>query len=404
LFLNLETIDHSNALAEQIFESNETYGKIYSGFSPWTSTGCPLILNCRDFDLANLWSCWVGDTSLSVCNPSAWKHWGINITLNNESDLEGGYVMRYGGVYNVDAAIKVNCVPDFQINSMRTLNNIVHYSKGINNYEFDYSVDTDLGCPARFRSSVFPSAMPTNTPNPSYKCDNHMFQYEVKNEYRIEFDVYNIQPINREIFMGINKVFHRNVIVFDPVNQVGCPVNYKCPGITTPANAWKCLSNIGNMTCYPIGNALYNFTVGFIDNSFNHGIEVIYGGGYANTLFQIRVFCKPNLDFYIEETGTEFNNGTHQIYIHTKDICPITIEVQGNSHSLSFGGIFLMIIFIPLICYFVVGEFLIILETGHPQVPNQTFWTEIMDCIATGAIFVATCGKRRYKGMDYLQI
>jgi hypothetical protein len=195
---------------------------------------------------------------------------------------------------------------------------------------------------------------------------------------------------------------------YSPIELIGCPKGKNC-GVygNDKANVWECVDQ-GAGNCFPVGDMRYNLTMNWINDSHpSWGMRVRYSGGAANHSMEFHYHCDPNTkpgEFDLYDLGDEtfYLNGQRRlitIHAHSIEIC-----LEADWGQVNGGSIFLFIVVGFLLFYFGVGTLVLYFLNGSVSIPNESFWLEIYDSIATALVTIFTLGKGVPSGPQYDRI
>lgn len=398
VYANLAELDHGLTVQDGLLVSQAVpYAIVISFFSPWTAIDCPETDSCYGLDTANLYTCWNSPDG-RVCHATGYKNWGVRMFPIISDNLDAGFMLDYGGAYDVDADIRVVCVYGENLHSISDFNEVVTYHIDVSQRDFEYTVESDVACPRPFHYPHFPPD-PGPTPKPDAPTFNHQFRSYNEEGFQI---IYNIDEINFSenpiaVFLDSEDRFSKDWIFFDPKRPIGCPSNYSCNGISWTANAWRCFEgNSSQRLCYPIGDEKYGLNISLFNQfEIEDGILVHYSGGYADHSFSFRLQCDylGTKGFTLwRETGFILRHGSHSRILISGESLDVCLSPYINDVFVS--SIILLILFFSFGLYFLVGSFYTYIRSGAVSIPNQEFWAGFFENVSVGFIFLITCGKK----------
>ncbi|KAH0794263.1 hypothetical protein GPJ56_001866 [Histomonas meleagridis] len=393
--------------------SGTLQGTVYVEYHPWDLIPCPIGYVCGNgATSSNLWICWEEDNNTNYCHNAGDKRIFNHMQPFDNPDL--GVYLHYGGVYDLSSEIRVDCDPNEETDKI-TFDHAtgLRYSHSLAGPEFYVYTDSGAICPRKFILPEVPQAptTPTPTPDPSYV---QIFSYvEESNNKYVYLDLNNFSDYQEEIALGYGSNYQKNTIIFNPVTPKSPPTGYiSLDGDSATANVWRCFQASDlKKYCHSIGNARYGIYHELAEESnFDSGIAVNYEGGYGgyetHFIFQCNLSI-PSDQVNFDQAARLTPQKVVVIFAHTSMVCPKEGQWVGpdqKSARVSGGAVFLIIIFIGVVLYFSVFVILGVVRENKVEFPHYTFWKEVGCCIATGAIFLATCGKRRSINVDYSQI
>ncbi|KAK7116229.1 uncharacterized protein [Littorina saxatilis] len=194
-----------------------------------------------------------------------------------------------------------------------------------------------------------------------------------------------------------------------------------CQPVNIPLNC----ANAAVCESYSSSNDTFNLAT-YVNNPFNttalpmgEGFGTNYGSGEiyntTNTTCTLRTVmtfvCNASASWDISQKNEpflsvpvkpsiNFTQGpklcTYSIKFDFAGACPVS-PPGGPVSQLSAGSVLLLIFFVSLIMYFVLGCFINIVrgKVGQDIIPHQTFWTALPVYIMDGIQFALTCGEKR---------
>jgi len=140
--------------------------------------------------------------------------------------------------------------------------------------------------------------------------------------------------------------------------------------------------------CYSIGDSSIKPTFSDGMNGPGAGVTISYktSGG---CLTAVRVNCNSQIDYVWKNVQPTNANCTYLITVQAKVGCKL--KGSGPHSGLSGGSIFLIIFFVGLATYFMVGALIKWKLMGAPagvdMIPNVEFWTSLPGLVADGCRF-----------------
>jgi len=376
-------------------------------YSPFTESTCPVGYDCKEF--ANYsavgWVCWIDEAGNRVCFPDATINNFISISpINNNKYYDYGSTIRYNGAYDVDLQLLIKCDLNASTRDI-PLQSAPSYSINGQNgaQEFTFSTSSSMVCPRLYNVPHTPNHnYPTRTPNPD-TIKNVKWDVDLEEDGKmIEVDLKRVPSRNvADVALGYGTSYERHTLLWSPIERIPCLENYDCQGFQD-SNVWKCFINETNSpVCYPIGNAEYGMTIDLAPNvrGIHADAVVQYKGGINNGRISFFMVCNhsvPSKGIWIDPVG-EQHYGSGQsviVYVHTQHVC-YDMHVDDDFNKASLGAIVLSLFSVSIIAYVIIGSLITFTTTGSIAFPNSGFWSEFFENVATGAIFIGTCGKRR---------
>lgn len=396
LFLDLIWVNQDQKDHEGFFTADDgRVGRLDSIFSPWVVTPCPQRHHCNStLDYSNVWTCWPNSGSGLYCHPTGYRHYGLDVLPANYSKFDEGLIIRYSGADGLNTHIHIVCEKSSNENSISEFEQEVIYR----DQHFRYFVKSEIGCPKTLYRPSFPlpPADPTPTPDPNSFIPSHRFKTAKDNEgHNIEFNlklIDTIKPI--QLFLGMDSYLSNNSLHIHPRKAISCPENSSCPGISGKSNVWRCFENASFLQeCYPIGDERYSLSINLSDMTDPFfGVDISYGGGYSKFHFLLHIHCDSQIEHITySEVGRIIDNMTEiTVYL---DAFSSHVCLMEHYYSITFGGIFLFILFTFSIFYFFLGVIFSLKKAGEPTLPNSEFWNGLLTNVVTGFLFIFSCGK-----------
>eukprot|EP01139_Manchomonas_bermudensis_P004919 Amastigsp_a174465_1851.p2 type:complete len:266 gc:universal Amastigsp_a174465_1851:846-49(-) len=187
-----------------------------------------------------------------------------------------------------------------------------------------------------------------------------------------------------------------------------CPSNHTHPAGFVAAACHIPMSNYDprimgslNQTTFLTSNTSAYSTPNFL---------VTFGGGdrchrngnpYRQT--NLYVVCQPSASEDELLFLGELNYCQYTMQLNSRTVCPGYAPSSGSpgrphKKGLSGGSVLLILFFVVLVLYLVVGsayKSLVVGAVGVEMIPNIEFWRALPDLILDGANFVFSCGKKR---------
>jgi hypothetical protein len=395
--------DADTAIDEQNFLIANS-GKIASVkhfYAPYEEYKCPEGYDCKEFSNnynATGWLCWTNEQNKNVCFPDASIRNHISM-IPLSDDLQDGVTITYNGGYAVDLELNIGC--DYNAARDIPLSNGASFQQSNDgNIQLSFDTTSSMVCPRKYYTPNVPRVNPTPTPDPEiiknikwdddFEEDGHMVELDLK---RVP------SRVVADVALGMGVRYERDTILWSPVEPVNCLDRYNCTGFG-PNNVWKCFVASNGRQCYPIGNAAYGISLGLAPNQKGIWADAtaVYNGGLnAKTSFLfVCNYSVPENDVWIDPVG-ELGQTMKQniiIYVHSSNVC-WDKHIDNPYKSVSGGAIFLSIVGVGAIVYVIVGGIITFLVTGVMGIPHDGFWKEFGACVADGAIFIGTCGRKR---------
>ncbi|KAH0793087.1 hypothetical protein GPJ56_002982 [Histomonas meleagridis] len=388
VFVDLEEIEEATLKEDMVLFTQGKRSSIYTEFSSWSLIPCPAGYECGEFTEANLWECWYDDDYLPYCHPVADKRLpGLTSMLKDYGDLDSGLIIHYEGHYGVKMEIRAECDPASKnVDTLPIDNLIVVYSHTTDGDEYAFETTSRYVCPSKFETPVAPSGV-TPTPEPEPHTINYVFESYAQGQH-IKLDLSKLQSDLEPVVLGFGKNHHRAEIDYTPSQLTSCPQGYTCPSDVKQGNIWKC---INQNYCWPIGDARYGLHMSLVNESEPlEGVAINYDGGYARYEAHLIFQCNqsvPEHTIHFDEVGVQTRQNAIVLYAHTPDVCPV------NSLGVTGGAVFLLIVILLVVLYFGIGTMIMFFVKGVVEVPFQSFWSEVCECVAATIKFVVTCGK-----------
>ena len=407
IIVDLHDADQTVDDQDLIIASQGKIASIHHHYAPFQEFSCPTGYDCKEFstgDKATGWMCWEDEEGKDVCFPHASIRNKMSMTTISDS-LDDGVTITYNGAYHVDLQLNVICDPNAAADI--PLNSAASYAQNMYGaMELSFTTTSSLVCPQAYNQPTTPKARPTATPDPAI-IENVLWDDDFdENGHMVELDLRRVPSrVVADVSLGRStSSFESDTILWSPIDRVTCLDNYDCQGFS-PANVWKCFVNSTNQRqCYPIGNAEYGLTLELAPNAYGYWADVVatYKGGLGNAKTNFLFVCNysvPSDQVWIDPVGEQtYTSSQHiSIYVHSSNVC-FNRHVNDDYNSTTGGAIFLAIVFFGSIAYIVCGSLITFFVTGSVHVPQQAFWTEFGICIATGFMFIFTCGKRSSVG------
>jgi hypothetical protein len=399
VYIDLEAVQKNVYRGEQMLLVNGKQGSLYTEFSPWKKIPCPVGYECPTGKEANVWSCWqLQDIKKTMrCHNSGDINFGVWInTLKGKTQLNDGVMLSYEGMYSSGADIRLKCRVGKNVSDLTKLEGFsVFTAGGPSGDTFEYSTVTELSCASEFNEPYVP--IPTKTPSPPINY-NPSLQWEspVIDGKQIKMDLTKLATkMTDPVYIGVGDDFEKVSIYYSPSQRVSCPTGFDCvPSDSVLGNVFKCYNNGQNPECFVMGDRSYELNFALNNESnFDDGVRVEYGGGYGGkieTFFEF--WCNESVDGYeFHKVAHSYASRKVRIEVESKMACPVSI--QAATQNTTGGAVFLLIVFCGTTLYVVLGVVFVFFTTGAVALPNSGFWTEFFECVATGAIFIGTCGK-----------
>lgn len=380
-------------------------GVMYSEFSPWGLLECPDGWICTAGQQANLWGCWMqpkeaGQNSpdFPYCHPIGDKRICSNLAPIAPNNLDRGVTMKYCGAHAMFSEMRVECDRKGSPAALSLHGTSTIFHRSLNGHYVSYNMSSSLVCPKEF--TVIPLPSPKPSPGPPIdptKSVKYTFQSSVQNSTRIDVDMRTFQQSQQWTVFTENELFELSFIIFNPSQQVKCPLNFECID-SNESNIWKCSKK---RECYSLGDSRCNLSFALNDeNDIKKGISVVYDGGYGGFSFEVVMICDESRKDKLLEFGKvnyiNSQNLTVSVSVLTSFACPVQVEViVDDEMRVSPGSMFILALLIAGILYLSVGSLLMLLKTGVIEMPNSGFWREFIVNVKTGAMFLLACGKTR---------
>jgi len=401
IYIDLMAVDKKVYRGDQQLFVNGKYGPVYSEYSPWQKIPCPSGYTCKTGDMSNVWSCWqLQDIAKTMyCHNSGDINFGVWMDkLGSGTTLDDGVMLSYEGQYSSGADFRLKCKFGWNTSSLTNLNSFVTFTQGGPAGDtFEYSTTTELACPSEFNPvDIPPTPTATPTPPPHYNPPLH-WESPVINGKQIRFDLEKLsKTMTDKIYIGTGNDFEKTSIYYSPSQRVSCPANYDClPNNQALGNVFKCFINGANPECFVIGDKSYelNFALNNASN-LDDGIRVEYGGGYGGKYEAFMQFwCNRSVkapNYQLHQVANAYASKKVLIEIETDMACPIDPTL---TKATTFGAVFLLFIFTIAAAYVVFGVTITFFAKGVVALPNAEFWSNFFDNVATGAVFISSCGK-----------
>ena len=387
-------------------------GPLYTEFSPWNLLECPKEWNCPDFNMSNLWGCWIDEDMKRYCHPIGDKRIYTSLTPLAPNNLNRGVILRYGGAYGISAEFRIECDPINGPPNLPLFESYATFHRSLNGPEISYNLSSSIVCPCPFYNPSYPTVLPS--PTPSYDPSNkvsYSFHSPIIHGQKISFDLSTLQQVEQWVVLmqNINNshitgsedtIFELDLIIFNPTSQIGCPDGYNCSSLD-PANTWKCNQN---KECFSIGDSRYGLSIELNNNfDLSQGIQLYYKGGYAGYSFLLDLKCKNSqtsklLDFIeVNMQDPQYPN-IIRLNAFSNIVCPISAGIF--SLGFSPGAIFILILSIISILYLFFGVLYSFFKKGILEMPNVSFWKEFFECLKAGITFLFCCGSRDFIAKD----
>ena len=350
--------------------------------------------------------CWIDEAGQRLCFPDATIHYPMEMRpINDDDSLDGGATITYNGAYNVDLELKVKC----NLNATRDipLQDAPSYDLTIKgDQELSFTAVSSMTCPRKYRTPYTPKTRPTATPDPE-TIKNVKWDVDLDEDGQmIEVNLNRIPSRNVfDVSLGYGVNYERDTILWSPIERVKCLDNYDCQGFQD-SNVWKCFINETNQRqCYPVGNAEYGMNIELAPNikGIHADAAVTYKGGLSSRIsfFMVCNHSTPEKAIWIDPVGEQHwgmgAGASIIVYAHSQHVCynKHTDDDVPKINKTSGGAVFLTIVGLGAIAYIIIGAIVMFFITGSMALPNSGFWSEFFECVATGAVFIGTCGKRR---------
>ena len=127
-------------------------------------------------------------------------------------------------------------------------------------------------------------------------------------------------------------------------------------------------------------------------------VAATYNGGLASSKTNFLFVCNhstPSSTVWFDPVGEQhYTSGQSVlIYVHSRHVC-WDVHPSRPYIPSSLGGVLLTIGCILVVAYIVFGSLGTFIIKGTIQIPHEDFWSKFFDNVATGAIFIFSCGKK----------
>jgi len=148
-----------------------------------------------------------------------------------------------------------------------------------------------------------------------------------------------------------------------------------------------------NQKCFSIGDASIAPTFSDGMNGPGGGVTITYRTPStslaSNCLTAVRVNCNSQINYVWKNIQPTASNCTYLITVQSSTGCKLKISPPPS--GLSGGSIFLIIFFVGLATYFMVGALIKWKFMGAPvgvdMIPNVEFWTSLPGLFVAGCVF-----------------
>jgi len=428
IVLNLNELKQTKFESTTYIASKDGTTSVHFEYMPFQQFECPDAYgDCPEGkNTANGYVCFTTEDAHKVCYPYADIYYDATLTQIG-NDLDQGADLTYNSQYDTDLSISISCseTEDFNVLSIYD-HEPLSYGAGRVGEVISVSGSARNVCPMKFANAFYPKT-PSPTPEPSPIPDSYYYyRTPVIDNLFMEINLKNLKATSQDIVLGSKHIYRKAKILFDPDQPRTCQDGYTCLG-GGQTNIWKCFTDEnGTKACYGIGDSRQGMAFHF-NGDFVDGVVAEIKGGYSNYVTTIHILCNESvpantIDF--GDIGAERTNFKRiTLYGHSSDICPkqqgttpLPSEVPTRSYhphpssgtpigpgmgAVTGGSVFLLILLLGFGIYFFGGLIISFLKNGQFSVPNSDFWLNFTTYVATGAVFVFTCGKKSYSSNDH---
>jgi len=378
-------------------------------YHPWDQSPCPSGAYCFDLPPANIWGCWTEDSGRYVCFPIGDVDYGNDLRAMNLENLDLGVEIDYDGAWGFKTEINVKCRPGEEKRQILFDGETTSAYNFNNGNKVIFETDSEYVCPLPFENAGYIPRSPSPTPVPNkFKGPTYYETNLVDNSYA-SIDISKLKEIDSiPVYVGYRQHLSKHIMRFSPIKKVTCPSGYNCLG-QAKSNVWFCsdytlMETLAQTAvCIPGGDIDAGLVVSYNASNPMTGINFNYDGGYGNytethVLFQCNASV-PKGVMQVEPVVLRYPPHGSTIFmarIHTSDVCPITIH-----HGKPTGGaVFMFILEFVAVIYFSGLLLWKVISKGSVELPNEDFWTEIVESMVTLILFVFSCGRKTSTGKD----
>ena len=400
--IDLSQMDSIVRKSTHTIHSQGETGEIKVYHANWVAVPCPRGYKCEPYTEATWWSCWVNESGEKVCFPIADKRFGVTFVQQNES-ISSSIHIRYQGQGGIDTEVIVSCSHSGETTYLPLAEN-ASFHVGLMGYEYGFQAVSALACPRKYQEPVVPPVTPSPSPDPNAEeRASKQYQTVLQNGTHImSLDLTLFESITADVVMGWSSVvdYEKTQVKWAPHGLVSCIDGYDCSSYEN-SSAWKCWQQkAGNGTCIPIGDLRYGFEVKPVDMSrLEFGFQLDYDGGLGGFQTRFIVQCNesiPDNALQLVKVAHEYQNEVI-IYAQTGQVC------QGHSlfkFTVTPGAIFLLTVSPGLTLYFFVGVLVGMACRSQSLIPNHKFWSEFLQCVKFGGLFIFTCNRVKPDASD----
>lgn len=384
-------------------------------YNPWNILDCPREIGICPIgrNTANAYGCSKSDDDNSYCWPYGNIIYDAEARLYGQR-LEDGLELRYNSEYDTNFKLLLQC-------DLKTPYNLITLDE---NKQIEYQVSSEgksilahglaqNACPREFAYNRLPET-PSPTPTPRTRRQE-CFKYASKPFYKkyMEIDLSKFKDHDEYVILRSSPAFIKAELQIDLDQPRSCKGDVCVGGGTT--NIWKCITNEGQKKCYGVGDARISLDF-YSTRDFLRGITVTYGGGYDNYSTRINFVCNesvPTDEVDFDDVGFE-DDKVITLTAHTNAVCtkkyegdvptlcpdpyepdvtPTPTPAPTPSSKISGGGIFLILVFVPLPIYFLIGVIFNLVVYHTVSIFHKNFWLEFVVCVQTGFMFIVSCGR-----------
>ena len=398
--LNLSAVPQTTISADLVIRtSNYESGDMVWSYTPWNVTYCPETMKCPLDTISNIWGCYN-----NFCYDYGNKFYGISPEYKERLDYLN---LHYQGVYDFGSEINLLCDDSAIDDSIDFSSHLATYTHNAltGKKEYTLHLKSKTACPQKFREYI-PIPLVTPEPDPNVRIDKKLVSQEVEGNIT-ELDLTKFTGLSNTIILSHFDGYERVLIYYTPHLRMQCPRQYMCdPSIV--ANVWKCYPQVGRMMCFAFGDEVYGLNITTSgENPFPSAYYASYAGGEGATQAIIKFVCDEReglntasiKEFNEEKTDSDhifFTVGTGQVCPHRKD------ESEGRKKT-TIGAIILMILYISLILYFVLGTIIPFAFTERTilLLPNAKFWKNFCESLVTlfSTLFPCCFRPHSYEGI-----
>lgn len=373
------------------FVIDQRYGKLFYSYSPWELKQCPKGFTCGGSSLSNMWVCWFDYDAGKYCHQIGDKR--ISLT---SAELEEGYRLHYGGAYNIQIELRIECdhslpsVPAFSFK-----NTYSSYNRAMTGPEISFNITSSTVCPIKFDAPKMHTPGPTPLPTPDANYKPRLVFEDKNKEGYIHFDLRKIPNAFPAIALKHNNTYQRPYIFVTMNNQTRCPTSYQSPGMNV-SNLWKCFSGeaFGSNKCFMIGDWRYGVDMILTKDD---EVKALFKGGVDDFSVEITFSCMnwddstidDEYEVYYDELGVEEDNqNIIKFKARTKSVCRHPYEQKPIDSKGFISCIALATLYCVFTLYFFIGILYNFCKERTGRFPNSEFWFKFLFYAKEGTLSI----------------